>query len=234
MTLQRSRFALLAMALAVSAIPSAAATIGIGSTSLPGASTGTLGPVINTSPNNDNSAGNSPNVVTYSIFQNTFGTIEVEFLATNSGGTTEYRFVQALFNTAGPTWQGYSLELGFGTGANFLRSGAGDGLDFDSPTLDPAPNSNRFSTVNAGTDTLVFSGGAVNQFQTTSLNFHIDVPDNLNQFNPSGQNRFTLRQVALLTPGGDTAVPEPSVFWMFGGGLLAVAMGKLRVQRQRK
>jgi hypothetical protein len=231
MKLSRSNSVLAFVAVVASAVPGFGATIAIGTTSFPGSSTGTTS-VSTTSPNNDNSTGTSPNTVVYSLFQNTFGQIEVEFLATNSGGTTDYRFVQSLFNTAGPTWHGFSLELGYGTGANFVRSGANDGLDFDSPTFDPTPNSNRFPTVNTGTDTLVFSGGTVNQFQTTALNFHIDVPDNLSQFNPSGQNRFTLRQIALLTPPGDTAaVPEPSVFWMFGGGLLAVALGKKRLQR---
>ena len=41
------------------------------------------------SPNNDNATGASANVVPYSIFFNSLGTLDVEFVATNSGGTTK-------------------------------------------------------------------------------------------------------------------------------------------------
>jgi hypothetical protein len=87
----------------VPAAEAAAATIGsFGTSVFPGSSTGTIGPVGATlAPNNENAASPSPNVIPYSIFFNSPGTLDVEFVFANSGGTTEYRFTQTLINKTG-------------------------------------------------------------------------------------------------------------------------------------
>src|SRR5262245_2703377 len=107
-----------AVCLAFATIASAgAATISsINRVILPGASTGTVGPLSTSAPNNDDVNGPSPNVIPYSIFLNSPGPIETEFILAQSGGTTEYRFTQTLINNTPAVWEGFRLELGFGTG----------------------------------------------------------------------------------------------------------------------
>lgn len=193
---------------------------GISAFSLPGFSTGSLGPVGGTpaAPNNDNATGPSPNLIPYSIFFNAFGngSADFEFIVANSGGTTEYRFFTTLLvNNTGAAWAGYHFELGYGVGANFVRSGDSDLLDFDTPDMDPAPTSTVFTALNHQTDTLDWTGGVVPSPRPVAFTFAIDVPDNLQNFNPAGVNRFTLRQ----TP---TAVPEPATLLLAGTGLAGV------------
>ena len=113
---------------------SEAATISnITSFLLPGFSTGSLTAGLPASPNNDNATAASPNLISVSIFFNSggLGPADMEFELTNSGGTTEYRVAPAgigLVNNTGSPFTGFLAELGFGTGANFVRSSVGDGL----------------------------------------------------------------------------------------------------------
>lgn len=110
-----------------------AATIGsVSEFSTPGFSTGSMGPVGNTpAPNNDDVTGASPNLIPYNIFFNSPGILETEFVLTNSGGTTEYRFTQSFLNNTPAVWTGFIFELGFGTGANFVLSQLADTLQLD-------------------------------------------------------------------------------------------------------
>lgn len=201
----------------------------VASTSLPGFSTGTLGPVGATpAPNNDNAAAASPNLIGYSIFFNTFGSAEFEFVVDASGGTTEYRFVTpppasfiGIVNNTGVAWSGFQFELGFGTGASFVRSGAGDALDFDAPDGDPAPTSSVFTTLTPQTDLLSWSGGVVPSVGPVAFAFQVDVPDGLATVNPAGQSRFTVR----LTP---MAVPEPAAAMLLVAGAAAVLVRRRR------
>jgi hypothetical protein len=121
-------------------------------------------------------------------------------------------------NNTGFPLAGFLAELGFGVRADFVRSGATDGLDFDPPDRDPAPQSVRFPTLVHDPDTLRWSGAVVSIGQI-GASFAIDVPDELQNFHPDGLNRFTVR----LTP---LAVPEPSysVLLLAGLSLLALRM----------
>jgi PEP-CTERM motif len=185
--------------------------------SLPGFSTGSLGPIgLTPDPNNDNAAA-SANTIPSSIFLNTFGTIEMEFVLEPSGGTTEYRFTQSLVNNTGLAWTDYHFELGFGTGASFVRSGVVDLLDFDTPDMDPLPTSTVFTLLNHQTDTLEWSGATVPSIGTVLFTLAIDVPDGLETLNPSGLNRFTLRHFPTTA-----AVPEPGLLLLMGMGLVAI------------
>lgn len=193
---------------------------------LPGASTGTLGPVGATpSPNNDNSAGASPNAVPYSLFLNSPGGFESVFTVSNSGGTTEYVFTQTLVNNSGVAWTGFRFELGFGTGSAFAASSVADDLDFDAPTFDPFPASSAFGVVATQSDLLEWSGGMVIPVGTTTFSFSIDVPDNLSQWHPQSLNAFTLRQVPV-TP---TVVPEPATLALL---VFGVAIAARRLARK--
>lgn len=202
---------------------------GLGASSLPGFSTGTIGPVGNTpSPNNDNSAVASPNVIPYSIFYNTFGTAEVEFVVVNSGGTSEYRITQTLLNTSGQVWAGLHFELGFGTGAGFVVSTASDAVDFDIPDLDPAATAFPFPTLGHQADTLDWSGAVAPVFSPAVVSFHIDVPDDLQLINPSGLNRFTLRQTPVAA---QAPVPEPGSALFLLSGLAVCLVFSRRAKR---
>lgn len=156
-----------------------------------------------TNPNNDNWVGPSPNLV--EILQKHYiglGPIDIEFTVAPSGGTTEYHFREGVQNSTGLDWTTYCMQLGYGTGADFTLSPAGDGLDFDAPDYDspvsfsPYGASGPFPTVVVGEDLIEASGGVQSGYAEPFF-FSIDVPD--------GITSFTLRQLPK-----DNPVPEPS------------------------
>jgi hypothetical protein len=196
---------------------------------LPGFSTGQIGNFgITPAPNNDDAPGVNPNVITSSYFLNAggVGLIEFEFNTGNSGGTTEYQFVQTFINNTGQAWNGFHFELGFGTGANFVRSATIDLLDFDTPDITPQATSTFFSLVNQQSDTIDFSGNTLLPIGASAFRFRIDVADGLQNLNPSGASRFTLREYATTPP----AVPEPASMLLLGTGLVGLA-AKFRARK---
>jgi hypothetical protein len=217
------RFLYVALAIFASTAVDAAASVitGFGDSFFPGVSFATIGPIgITPAPGNDNAAVPNPNVVPYSIFFNDFGgPIDLEFKLEASGSTTEYRVTQTIVNVSPFTWTGFRFELGFGLGRSFVRSGALDFLDFDTPDGDPAPVANAFPTLAWADDELTWSGGLVGFVGVLALSFAIDLPDGLEGFNPSGLNRFTIRQVPVIP----AAVPEPALLALVAGGLAGLA-----------
>lgn len=179
--------------------------------SLPGSSTGSLGPLGSTpAPNNDDVTGPSANVIPYSVFFNSQGMLETEFAVSASGGTTEYRFTQSFVNNTGQAWTGFLFELGYGTGASFVPSSAADSLSFDDPTRDPTPTS-TFPSLIHESDTLSWSGTTIQPVTSSTYTFAIDVPD----LGPNG--RFTLRQTPV-------AVPEPMNIVLLGVGIAVLSV----------
>jgi hypothetical protein len=208
----------------------------VGSFSLPGPSTGSIGPVGATpAPNNDNASGTSPNTIPATVFLNALGPIEIEFALVESGGTTEYSLTQTLFNITDQPWTDFHLELGFGTGAGFVRSGRADALDFDLPDRDPAPTASAFTVLNHQSDTIDWQGGNVPMVGTLLTSFAIDVPDGLEAINPSGLNRFTLR-AAPSGGSGPGEVPEPGTLIMLVSGVAGLItqrqVGRRRAPRR--
>ena len=233
MKLSKSYVFLAAMGIAMAAANARAAVItGIGTTVTNNA-TGSLGPVggVPVAPNNDNTGAQSPNVVPSNHFLFNTLPLDFEFKLENSGGTTEYWFTPSFVNInfTGLNWTQFSFELGFGTGAGFVRSGAGDGLDFDTPNGDPAAFSPMFPALEHNEDSLFFSGGSVGSIKPAAFFFAIDVPDGLKGVNPYDMNRFTLR----VTPNGApaaTPVPEPGTMMLLGTGVAAL-VAKSRKRR---
>lgn len=164
-------------------------------------------------PNNDNVVGASPNevVVTQKDFFGVNGVADIVFNVIDSGGTTEYFFVEGVSNSSGIDWSQYRIELGFGEGAGFVASTPGDGLDFDTPDEDSPFDFSVFfpSAALEDEDTILAEGGIFPYlaFTTPPFQFSVDVPD--------GIESFTLRQIPI-------AVPEPTSAALIGLGVLAI------------
>jgi len=152
-------------------------------------------------PNNDNVVGASPNeiVVTQKAFFGVNGVADIVFSVIDSGGTTEYLFIEGVSNSSGIDWSQYRIELGFGEGAGFVPSTPGDGLDFDTPDEDSPRDFSTFFAFSPliGEDVIEATGGIFPNlaFTTPPFLFTVDVPD--------GIDSFTIRQI----PG---PVPEPA------------------------
>ena len=190
---------------------------------------------INGTANNDNddavgSAPGAPNSLFILNGVTAIDTFDTVFVVGATGGVSEYRAQVNAVNFTGVAWTSYRLELGFGTGASFVRSTDTDALDFDFPHMDPAPSNTldfagptAFATVVHGPDTLDFSGGTVPATGHLYMRFALDVPD---VGTPTGT--FTLRGIPNGVPAA--AVPEPATAILLGVSLLA---GALTLRRQR-
>ena len=170
---------------------------------------------------NDDVVGTSP----YEIFvtqkdYSAVGPVDIEFFVEDNGGVTEYVFKEGVNNSTGIDWTGYHVELGFGNGADFVKSTAGDELDFDTPDenslVDFDPGSLFFPTWVRTEDDIVASGGVMaNGGFAGYFFFHVDVPD--------GITSFTLRQ----SPIADS-IPEPSAIGLAILGVIGLGAGLRR------
>jgi hypothetical protein len=169
----------------------------------PGMGTVSVPVVLTVNPDNDNQpvpGAALDNNITVPIkrFDNP-GYIDIVFNVQPTQGVTEYKVFESVDNNTFVNWNSYKMELGFGVGASFVPSPAGDLLDFDAPTYDTPPVSTAFASVATGEDLLVFTNG-IHGSGAETYQVRIDVP-NVREVN--GQMSFTLRQSM-------TVVPEPS------------------------
>jgi hypothetical protein len=215
----------IAVALVLTA-PSNAGTI-IGVANVSGGGNAVVDPILSGDPNNDNSSvpANSNMAVASKIFSAN-APIDIVFDVQTSQGTTEYRLSEGVANVTGVDFLMYEFELGFGTGASFVRSAAGDGLDFDAPNIDPGPTSARFLTMAHQEDQVRFSDGTFPTGMTDAYTISVDVPD----FNAAAMPasaatatgyRFTLRQRGSI-------IPEPGTIAIVILSALAWAVYSLR------
>jgi PEP-CTERM motif len=171
-----------------------------------------------TAPNNDDTAGASPNGVF--VTQKNYiaiGPVDIVFNVINSGGTSEYLFTEGVYNNTGLNWGAYHIELGYGFDAGFVKSTPGDGLDFDAPDFNSPFNFNPggtfFPSVSVTEDDVYANGGVMPYLSFAGyFRFTVDVPD--------GISSFTVRQSPI-------AVPEPSALGLLALGAVAFAT-KLR------
>jgi hypothetical protein len=140
--------------------------------------------------------------------------IDIQFTVLPSNGVTEYQVSEFVDNNTGSPWGSYRMQLGFGTGANFVLSALNDGLDFDFPNYDTPPTSGAFPTVlTPDEDQLVYTGG-IHGAGAQSYTFRVDVPNLAGRISPT----FTLRQTPIV-------VPEPTNSAMVG--ISAICLGML-------
>lgn len=170
-------------------------------------------------PNNDDTVGASPNTVF--VTQKNYiaiGPVDIVFSVINSGGVSEYLFTEGVFNNTTLNWGSYHIELGFGHDAGFVKSVAGDGLDFDAPDFNSPFNFNPspgfFPAVSVTEDDVLASGGVMPYLSFAGyFRFTVDVPD--------GITEFTVRQSPI-------AVPEPGSLVLSICGLVGVAAWRQR------
>jgi len=181
----------------------------------PGLGTMSYNDTTTVSPGNDNVPGPSDNFL--QVAQKAFDFvdfIDMVFDVTDLGtGTTEYELQEGVFNGTGVPWTDYHVVLGFGTGASFVPSGPGDGLDFDAPDFDSPYDFGPFTSLTIAEDTIDADGGVFPDFTFINFRFPLDVPD--------GISEFTIRQLPTISA---VVVPEPSglvltLVGLFGLGL---------------
>ncbi len=150
---------------------------------------------------NDNFVGTSPNQLNVNQkAYDTVGYIDMVFQVSDVGvPATEYVLNEGVANSTGEDWSDYHLELGFGTGAGFYPSTAGDGLDFDSPDYDSPYTFAPFTSITFGEDTMDAIGGIVPSGSFYVFSFPIDVPETITE--------FTVRQWPSVSP---VAAPSAS------------------------
>lgn len=170
-------------------------------------------------PNNDDVVGPSPNGI--SVLQKDYraiGPVDLTFDVSDTGGVIEYLVNEGVSNHTGLSWGYYHIELGFGHGAGFVPSAAGDGLDFDAPDFNstfffnPSPGAFPLWTVNED-DILAYDGVMPDGAYAGNFEFTVDVPD--------GITSFTIRQSPI-------AVPEPAACAFFALGSMALVIMRRR------
>ena len=150
----------------------------------PGAGDAMVSFFVPATPNNDD--GDDPlfsdGAMAYGVTFERADVVDVLFRMPDSGGVTEYTIFVDVVNQTPDRWIGFALELGFGSGSDFVLSGV-DGLSFDTDETDP--NAERNFPVNAASfasyrqedNRFLFLDGFVSAGFASNMLLAIDVSD---------------------------------------------------------
>jgi hypothetical protein len=127
-----------------------------------------------------------------------------------------------LNNTPGAAWRGFILQLGTGTGANFVPSTAGDGLGFDDG-LNNREETGAFPQAVIGEDRIVFSGTLA---QGGTARFVVFVSTDVIE-----DHLVTVRQIAIGATTPAPALSPPSLAIL---AVLLLGIGAFRIYRRQE
>ena len=85
------------------------------------------------------------------------GPFDIGFSLTTDSNRGQFAIDKSVLNNTGVAWQKFEMDLGTGSGANFVPSTTGDGLYFVS-TLDNREETGAFPSVLVQEDRIVFTG----------------------------------------------------------------------------
>jgi hypothetical protein len=156
--------------------------------------------------------------------------IDIPFLVEDSGGVTEYLFIEGIINATEEDWLDFHLEIGVEMDEEFVKMSEFDsqnyGLDFDTPDNDPTPAFFRiieggegeddtvdpvFNSVDHLQDQLAFYNGVLPPLDELNdvedlpfVAFSIDVPDVPEEYREELEDsyEFILRQYPTLDGEG--------------------------------
>lgn len=169
--------------------------------------------------------------------------MDLFFRVENSGGTTEYFFIEGVANFTGLTWSDYHIELGTEEQGEFTplskTLGPGSGLDFDTPDKDPTPRGvfvtgfdeegiplvrSIFSTMIHTEERIWFEDGELPPHgpdpelsELAFFIFSLDVPD---LGSPDLGYSFVIHQYPSF--GEAEVIPEPASMVLLGSGFLGM------------
>jgi hypothetical protein len=187
-------------------------------------------------PNNDDFVGaDNPNQIRFLNFTTAPNHDEV-FAVGATGGTTEYDFelLEPSAATGIPAWR---VELGFGTGENFVSAAlVFPDLDFDWPAPDTTPSAGSYGRVEQFAHLINFSDGDYGD-----VRFRLDLPDLpssvLDFYTPEELDRFQVGQgdVAFTMryqEGLGVPIPEPTGQALIMTCLAALALVGAQARRR--
>lgn len=137
------------------------------------------------------------------------GPFDIELLIDGDG---MFAIDKSVLNSTGVAWKGFTLQLGTGTGANFVASPPGDGLAFVA-NLNNREETGAFPNAVVGEDRIVFSGSLP---QGGTAHFVVFVSTDI-----TTNHLVTIRQIAIAQ-----TTPAPALTpWSLA--VLAVLLGGL-------
>jgi hypothetical protein len=179
--------------------------------------------------NNHTKHGNNPSTNTgpgFFNFKDATKAADVALPITASKGITDYFISESVTNNTKAAWTNFEIELGFGTGAGFKLTPAGNTAPpfFDGVAANPGPTptSDTFKKLLSAANELEWKTGNVPIGDTVLFTFEIAVPDTTLKGKPVPN--FTLHQFPTTN-----AAPEPSTLMLFG-----VGMGALFIYSRRR
>jgi hypothetical protein len=161
--------------------------------------------------NDDNTAGwPKTHFVSHDVSFAKTDYIDRVYRVNDTEGVTEFNFEDNIINGTANNWTTVQVQLGFGTGDNFIPAAAGE-LDFDWPDKDSGLATNGWAKVHDQYAIGYTAAVALAPGLSVKLFYSVDVPDYDPEAMPGayveeGVYQFTLRTIPGPKPGGASPV----------------------------